>query len=209
MKTSIIWIVVASFCLMGIVPVKAQETAGAADPMSSVFGADLFKLIEFEKLEYDSSGAHLRGRVVLKGDDFQIQANEVKANAETKILKAKGRPVRIQQGEVRATCNNLTYNIDKKTSRLEGKPVIRQKAGNKTSELSADVITIRQDKNGEPSIMAEMLPGSNRIPMWRIVESPPPVKADDKEKSKAKKVDPAKPNVIKLPKLPDVAGANP
>jgi len=116
MKTSMIWIVAASLCLMGAIPPAAQETTGDTDPMSSVFGNDLFKEIRFEKAEVDSSGAHLLGRVDLKGDDFRIQANEVKVDSETKILKAKGRPVLIQQGEMQAECSDLTYDIDKKTS---------------------------------------------------------------------------------------------
>jgi len=68
------------------------------------------------------------------------------------------------------------------------------------------VFTIRQDKNGKPSILIEMLPGSNRRPEIKVIENPAAPKTDETKKPEAKKVDPDK---LELIKVPDVSGANP
>jgi lipopolysaccharide export system protein LptA len=90
---------------------------------------------------------------------------------------AKGDPVRIrqkggqQQQDIEAECRMFNYDIDKKISRLEGKPVIYNRKAGKTSKVMGDLITITRDENNKTSVNIESSKGSNQLSEFSVVDT--------------------------------------
>jgi lipopolysaccharide export system protein LptA len=174
---------------------QPDEAAASNDAFGPVFGSDFFEKIKAEKISYDTSGAlHLLGRVVFKGSNLTLDCDEMRADPEKKVMVATGTPVKIKQGDMQAECRRYHYDIEKRTSRLEGRPVIYQRQAGKMTKIEGDIITIVQDENGKSSVNITMLKDSNRVPTVEVIKdessAPPlpknksnsPRKVNDKDK---------------------------
>jgi lipopolysaccharide export system protein LptA len=174
----------------------------AEDPMSSVFGSDFFKRVVAENIQYSSSEVKLTGAVEFSGGTLDLKCNTLTADSEKKILVARGTPVKIRQGDVRAECKTFTYNIETKSSRLEGNPEIYQTRGGKTTKTTGDIITINQNDKGEASVNISMNKNSRTRPEIVVIEDKT---GEDKPKKSskpaAKKVDDKSVDLIKLPSM--------
>ena len=158
----------------------SAETEAPAQGGLSAGGADTaFGDIGLKKLEADvmSSGAtgdwKLSGAVILESDQLNLNCADLNVDPESKKITAKGSPVKIVQGGVRAEWKSFTYNMDTKNSRLEGSPVIYQTKGDQTTKTRAGIITITQNKNGEASFNFEQGPEGIR-PTIEIVNNAAP-----------------------------------
>jgi lipopolysaccharide export system protein LptA len=137
-------------------PLPAQEAAPAApptveNPLSSI--ADLgLKRLEAEELSSEADGSiRIKGQVALETDQIKLKCNLLTVDPKTKIMRALGTPVEIEQGGMKARCNTFTYEMDKKRSTLEDSPVIYSEDKEKVTKITGDIIILTQNEKGEIS----------------------------------------------------------
>lgn len=147
---------------------SAGLSAGGAD---TAFGDIGLKKLEADMMSSSADGRwKLSGTVILESDQLNLNCADLNVDPEAKRIVAKGGPVKIVQGGVRAECKTFTYNMETKNSRLEGSPVIYQKKGDQVTKTKAGIITITQNANGDPSFNFE--PGPEGIrPSIEIVNN--------------------------------------
>lgn len=87
--------------------------------------------------------------VIIDSDQMNLNCREVNFNPDTKIMVATGKPVKVEQQQYKAECQVLTYDVDRKTTKLEGKPFIYQNIDGETTKVTADIITLYQGKDGK------------------------------------------------------------
>ncbi len=188
---------------------QGEETTAldASNPLGSMGDFD-FEKMQFDNLEMQPNGnIRMVGGVNIKSDLLDLESDEVIVNKETKIMTAKGNPVRIRTQNYEADCKNLTHDMDKKTYKLEGNPHIWQTVNGSTTKISGDIINLFQDEKGA---MGVSISRDKNNPQQAIIEKT----GGDKKKDKgtttaakgttgtgAKKVTGANTELIKTPEI--------
>ena len=182
-------------------PAAGEAGEGGSLNAAVDIGFDFDKL-SAESIQYSSSGElRMIGNVIIKSPQLNLESAEMQINQETQVMTATGNPVEIQQGDVKAECKNFRYDIEKKSSRLTGSPIIIQRTKTGYTRIKGDIITIVQDSSGKPSVNVAMLPNSTHQPVIEQVQNPN-AKKDSAKRAPARKVDSATDReLIKLPEM--------
>lgn len=196
------------FCIFGIFTLASLfagsmvETLSAAQNPSekeslqrsslggSVFGSEGIEIrdVKFETMKASSEGKlEFKGRVQLRSDQFDLDCELLIIDPQNKEMKAKGTPLNLRQGKITAQCKNLHYNVEKKRSRLTGKPKILERQEKQIITAWHDIITIDQGNDGVSWNMAPA-PNSNNtggINVEQINRGKDTPNQDDKSRKKS------------------------
>lgn len=181
--------------LLMVASVGAWAQDSSNDSMGDLFGDGFdFDEIKADSVEYDPSGmVRLTGKVVIKSDQLDVECDELWKKVDSDKMIAIGKPVKIRNADIRAQCNKFTYDLKTKKSVLEeGTPNIIQRNNGKVTKITADIITLFQNKKGEMGFTFKRKENSRNQTKIEVIASETDPKATAKKDTKdkeAKKVD--------------------
>lgn len=181
----ILFLQVLVLCLAFFATVGAPAPAFAQqglDDMKGVFGDDTDLEADTITMESDKDGKLTT--MIAKGSKRIVTVRSKKMNLDCDLftynldrdrLIAKGRPVRMNKEDVRATCENFEYYPKSGKAVLTGNPIVSQKQGGRWTTLTGEVVKINQLPDGRQTITIEggSNPRRSRIQMRGSADTKP------------------------------------
>jgi lipopolysaccharide export system protein LptA len=123
--------------------------------LGSLFGGDFqFKRIEFADAQFVPNGsvrlvADSQYKVNMTGKQMDLDGEEVVYQPDNKIMVATGKPLKMRMEQLHSECRKMTYDLEKKTIKLEGKPYITQSTKSDSLKMYGNEINLYQNKEGK------------------------------------------------------------